>query len=225
MKNILMIWDIDGTLINSRGCGRKAMEEAFCSIFGIEKAFNDINMAGRLDAIILKDALYKHGIVDVDMTLFFDTYCNILENILMKKDYIKILPGIEKILESGSEYHNFFHALGTGNIEKGARIKLKAYDLNKYFPVGGFGDEELERWQIIHKAVESAQAFHNITYDKENIYVIGDTPRDIECAKILGVKSIAVATGSHSLEELMEHLPDYLFESFEDTEKFFCIFK
>lgn len=225
MKDILMVWDIDGTLINGRGCGRYAMEKSFSTLFGIKNGFGNIKMAGRLDAMILRDAFKNNNIVDTDISLFFDTYCDMLEELLMTEEYIEILPGVKNILKRSSKQDNFFNALGTGNIEKGARIKLKTHDLNKYFQIGGFGDEALERWEIIHKAIENAQMIKNIKYDKENIYVIGDTALDIECAKILEVKSIAVATGAHSVEELIKHRPDYLFENLEDTDEFFSIFK
>ncbi|TCO72261.1 HAD family hydrolase [Marinisporobacter balticus] len=225
MKEILIVWDIDGTLINSRGCGREAMEKAFHTMFGVENGFTDIKMAGRLDAMIVKDAFQKNNIIDADISLFFDTYCNILTDLLKVETYIEVLPGVKKILEYGSENYNFFHALGTGNLEKGARIKLESHDLNKYFQTGGFGDEALERWNIIHKAVENAQEFKGITYDYDNIYVIGDTPLDIECGKILGIKSIAVCTGAHGAEELIKHRPDYMFENLGNIVRFLSIFK
>ncbi|QZY53751.1 HAD family hydrolase [Crassaminicella profunda] len=224
MKEILMVWDIDGTLINGKGCGRAAMEKAFYKLFGRERAFEDVRMAGRLDAMIVKDAFFKHTIIDGDKKLFFDTYCKILEEILKRKEYIEILPGVKNILAYNSKEHKFFHALGTGNIERGARLKLEVHDLNQYFLVGGFGDEEVERWEIIQRAIQRAQKVHEIKYHKENIYVIGDTKLDIECAKILGIKSIAVATGGNSVEELKTHSPDYLLENLEDKNKFLKIF-
>ncbi|MCT4604823.1 MAG: HAD hydrolase-like protein [Marinisporobacter sp.] len=223
MKEILMVWDIDGTLINSGGCGRDAMEKTFYKLFGLEKAFENVNMAGRLDAMIVEDALLKHTIKAIDKKLFFDTYCEILKEILQGKDYIEILPGVKNILEHSSKEHNFFHALGTGNIERGARIKLKVHELNGYFQVGGFGDHRVERWEIIQKAIDLAQKVQGIKYAKKNIYVIGDTKLDIECAKILGIKSIAVATGSYSAEKLAQYAPDYLLESLENKTEFLKI--
>ncbi|MCT4620133.1 MAG: HAD hydrolase-like protein [Marinisporobacter sp.] len=224
MKEILIVWDIDGTLINSGGCGRDAMEKAFYKLFGLEKAFENVNMAGRLDAMIVEDAFLNHTIMDADKKLFFDTYCETLKGILEGKDYIEILPGVKNILEHSSKEHNFFHALGTGNIERGARIKLEVHDLNQHFQVGGFGDDKVERWEIIQRAIHLAEVVHGIKYMKENIYVIGDTKLDIECAKILGIKSIAVATGSYSAEKLAEYAPDYLLESLEDQTEFLKIF-
>ncbi|WZL71906.1 HAD hydrolase-like protein [Clostridiaceae bacterium 35-E11] len=225
MKDILMIWDVDGTLIDSRSCGRKAMDKAFDLVFGIKDAFKGIKMAGRLDAIIVEDALENKGIINQnEVKLFLDTYCRILDHMLTSgEEYVEILPGIQKILANGKDQHHVCHVLGTGNIERGARIKLKPHDLNRYFPVGGFGDERIERWQMIHQAIENAERHHGVEYTKENIFVIGDTPLDIECGKILGIKSIAVSTGSHSPEELMAYTPDHLFANLEDTENFLKI--
>lgn len=223
MKSILMIWDIDGTLINPKGTGRSAMNKAFLYAYGIHNAFDDIEMSGRLDAIIVKDAFNKHHIADQDIQLFYDAYCNMLRIIVDKEKIIETLPGVKNILDTKQDYE-IIHTLGTGNMKDGARIKLEAQDLNKYFSTGGFGDEGLQRWEIILKAIEEAEKCTQIKFDKDDIYVIGDTPLDIECGKILGIKTIAVATGSHSYEELFQHDPDFIFKTLENTAEFFKIF-
>lgn len=225
MKDILLIWDIDGTLIDSKGCGRRAMDRAFYTLFGIENGFKDVKMAGRLDALIVKDAMDRNNVADGDIILFFNTYCQMLEEEIAQGRKPEILPGIKEILERREICYRLYHVLGTGNMEQGARLKLSPHNINRYFPVGGFGDEEKERWQIIQHAIEKAQEYTKINFKKENIYVIGDTPLDIQCGKILEIKSIAVATGSHSMEELIRYQPDYLFPNFGDTDRFFEIFR
>lgn len=135
----------------------------------------------------------------------------------------KILPGVNEILEKTSDRQNIFHILGTGNCERGARLKLSHLELNKYFKIGGFGDEDLQRWQIIKSAINEAEAFYSIDFSSKQTYVIGDTPLDIECGKILGIKSVAVATGGYSYDELKSYEPDYIFQSFEAFEEFLFI--
>ncbi|WP_129600841.1 HAD family hydrolase [Anaerophilus nitritogenes] len=223
MKNILIVWDIDGTLIDAKDCGREALNRAFYKVFGINNGFKGISMAGRLDACIIEDAFQQNNISYVDRDLFFDTYVKILEDVINNKKYIEILPGIKEILKYKNQDH-IFHILGTGNIEKGAKIKLRAHNIDEYFLLGGFGEEKVQRWQMVQKAIEKAQKFKGINYQKENIYVIGDTTKDIDCAKKIGVRSIAVCTGSNTKEELGKGQPDYLFENLKDTKQFFDLF-
>ncbi|WP_053956503.1 HAD family hydrolase [Inediibacterium massiliense] len=223
MKDILVVWDVDGTLIDAKDCGREALNRTFYKIFGIENGFRGVSLSGRLDACIVEDALKQNNISYANMDLFFDTYVKILEDVIKNKKYIQILPGIKEILQCENQDH-IFHILGTGNIERGARIKLKAHEIDEYFLLGGFGDDKVQRWQMVQKAIEKAQKFKEINYLNENIYVIGDTTKDIYCAKKLGVRSIAVSTGSDTKEELFKDEPDYLFENLGDIQKFFDLF-
>jgi phosphoglycolate phosphatase len=205
--------------------GRRALETAFYRHYGIENGFHDIKMAGRLDAFIVRDAFKKNDVDEEEIDLFLDTYCSILQEIMQTSDTIFVLPGVKEILKNTISNFNIHHALATGNIEKAARIKLKHYDLDEYFPVGGFGDHELERWEIVEQAIKRAQDHYGTRYQKENIYVIGDTPLDIECGKILGIKSIAVSTGPYDEEKLKPYFPDYLFSDLRNHKQFLNIFK
>lgn len=223
MKNILLIWDIDGTLIDSKGSGRKAMDEAFYELYNIKEGFKNVNMAGRLDSQIIKRAFELNQIADNDAVDFLNKYEEMLKKELSSNTSSRVLPGVNEILSHSAEKENLFHVLGTGNCEKGARLKLSHLGLDKHFKIGGFGDEDAQRWQIIEKAIKQAEDFYKINFLKENIYVIGDTPLDIECGKILDIKSVAVATGGYSYKELVKCNPDHIFKSFETFEEFLTI--
>ncbi|WP_432665802.1 HAD family hydrolase [Wukongibacter baidiensis] len=223
MDNILLIWDIDGTLIDSKGSGRNAMNEAFLHLFSVEDGFKDVSMAGRLDSQIVKQAFEINKICDTNFTRFLDKYEEMLKEGLKGNTSSKVLPGINEILEKTANNANIFHVLGTGNCERGARLKLSHLQLDKYFKIGGFGDEDVQRWQIIKRAISESEAFYDIDFSNNKTYVIGDTPLDIECGKILGIKSVAVATGGYSYDELKSYEPDYIFQSFESFEEFLCI--
>lgn len=223
-KQILLIWDIDGTLIQGRGIGRRAMDKAFLELYGINNGFDGIDMAGRLDALILKDAYSFHGIKDAESKDYFETYCKHLRNEI---DILSVpidAPGILKLMEKLSAPNGFYNVLGTGNLEAAARIKLAKHNMNSFFPTGGFGDREAERWEIIGDAIENAQKHYGIDFRKQNTYVIGDTPKDMECGIKLGIKSIGVATGTYSVEELLKCEPDFIFEDFTEPEKFLSVF-
>lgn len=224
MKSTLLIWDIDGTLINPKRSGRMALDKAFHKVYGIENAFDGIRMSGRLDGVIVRDAFCKHNISEGDIYSFYDIYCKTLKEITLNENPIQLLPGVKDILDACNTSNDYYHVLGTGNMERGARIKLESKGLNKYFLTGGFGDENQQRWEIISKAIKEAELAFKVKFNKNNIYVVGDTPHDIESGKILGIKTIAVATGSHSFKELIEHEADHTLKSLEDTSNFLKIF-
>lgn len=213
MEPILLIWDIDGTLMSSKGIGRRAMDSTFKRLYDIESGFKNVEMSGRLDYQIIRDAHDNHSIPSYDLSRFYEAYEIELKDEIKSDTKASVLAGIIDILERNNE--NIYHILGTGNCEIGARLKLSHVGLDHYFRVGGFGDEDKDRWQIIEKGYNLARSYYNIDFKKSNTYVIGDTPHDINCAKRMGVKSIAVATGSHSYKELEKYDSDYLLDKMD----------
>jgi len=220
MSKKLLIWDIDGTLIDCMGSGRRAMDKTFHKLFGIENGFQNIKMAGRLDWQIVNDAIKHHSIENFDIDIFFKEYEKILKDELKSNQCGKILPGILEILENTSGKENIYHVLGTGNCQEGAKLKLSHLGIDTYFKLGGFGNNNLKRWQMIEKVIREAKEYFNVNFSPKDIYVIGDTVFDIECGKKLGVKSIAVATGSCEYEVLAKSSPDYIFKNFERASEF-----
>jgi len=237
--NYLLIWDVDGTLIRLMGLGRKALNAAFYEIYGINNAFDNVDMAGALDLPLLKKVFEYYGIresypsssqthsnlLSKEAIAFFDTYSRILDSYASQiKDSIAA-PGIQELLKVLEQRGNFYNVLGTGNIERGARIKLSIDNLNGFFPTGGFGDEAIERWQLIEKAIAKSSKTFGISFERNNIYVIGDTPIDIECGKKAGVRTIGVATGTYSAEQLLQCCADYVFHDLCDINSFMRIFE
>lgn len=217
--NYLLVWDIDGTLIHSKGAGRRAMNRAFLDIYGIEDGFKNVEMAGKLDSVILQEVFRHHGIKGEDGKRFFERYCKHLEDEIRALNSSLVLPGVTALLEELDKRENIFNVLGTGNIENGARIKLQNDNLNRFFPTGGFGDEPMERWQVIAKAIENASLFFGLEFGKDFIYVIGDTPRDMECAKKLGIKAIGAATGPYKAAQLLASGAYAAFPDLSDIKK------
>lgn len=223
--NNLLIWDIDGTLIQSRRVGKRAMDRTFLELYGVENAFSNVDMAGRLDSLILRDAFKLHGIEDESCEAFFDRYCIYLKEEVESQACPFAVAGVPELLTVLQSKSNFYNILGTGNIEKGARIKLANDDLNKFLATGGFGDEPLERWQVIEKAIANACSFFNTDFEKYRIYVIGDTQKDIECGKKLGTKTIGIAKGPYSTGELKDFGADFAFDDLTDIQSFIDVFK
>src|SRR5262249_8462247 len=106
----------------------------------------------------------------------------------------------------------------TGNIRAGAQAKLGHFGLDHYFGFGGFGDHHLDRDDVAREAYDAVHRNHNGSVVRERIWVIGDTPLDIRCARTIGVRVAAVATGWHSLAELEAEGPDLLFADLADPE-------
>lgn len=212
------LFDIDGTLLSSGGAGRAAMEDALAVAFGVPPSSDGIRMSGRTDRSIGKDLFKLHGIEDTteNWQRFVTAYLRCLPGSLSRHDG-RVLPGIAVLLEQLVAMPNIFVGLLTGNLRDGARLKLGHFNLFQHFAFGGFGDVHLcrnevarETWEIVHQRC-------NGTVAKENVWVIGDTPLDIECARCIGVRVAAVATGGHPQEELAAGRPDLLLADFSDA--------
>lgn len=215
----LLLFDIDGTLLDSGGAGGRALDRAFREVFGLEGAFQGIGMAGKTDPQIIRECLVKHrfpsdnGVAPAVMEAYLRHLGAEMEN-----DRKHLKPGIREILA-------LLHArrddcrlgLLTGNVEQGARIKLGAFSLNDYFPSGAFGDDDEDR----NKLLPIARSRFELLWGREIAFgqcvIIGDTPRDVHCAKPYGATCIAVATGPYTSRALVEAGADAVFETLADT--------
>jgi len=209
----LFMWDIDGTLISVGGAGERAMNHAIKEIFGIDGDLNEIDYAGRTDTRI---AHMLHEYFEIEKTeasieSFLQSYLSQLE-IEMQTTRMYVLPGVIEALEAIEKHPNTWQGLLTGNLAIGAEIKLSHYSIWHYFPFGAFSDLSLDRNEIAKHAPAVAKKHTGIDFDPANIYVIGDTPHDIECGKVISAKTIAVCTGKYNAEDLTQHKPDFLFE-------------
>lgn len=212
----LILFDIDGTLIDSGGAGTRSLNLAFEKVFSIENAFNGISMAGKTDTQIMKEALVKHGIsTDGNLSAAIDTYLRHLgEEINNNRKHAK--PGVHEILEKLSLMRNVGLGLLTGNIEPGARIKLEPFSLNKYFPAGAFGSDDEDRNRLLPIAIKRFEGLYKRKMRADECIVIGDTPRDVHCAKIYGAKCIGVATGPYPIDALIEAGADHAVKDLSD---------
>jgi len=219
----LILFDIDGTLVLTGGAGGRAMTLAFSEIFAVPNAFQGIPMAGRTDAWILNDAAAAHGIPpdSPDLARFRDAYVRHLAIELDKPGASRkgLMPGIRELLDALAPRDDVYLALLTGNYEAGARLKLEYFDLWRYFPCGAFGDEAPHRNVLVPKALTRVAASGGPAFLAANTLVIGDTPLDVGCAAHVGARSLAVATGSHSVEELRAAGADAVLKDLSDTDE------
>jgi len=197
------------------------MSLAFEELFAIRDAFQGIPMAGRTDPWILADGARAHDIPHDSRGLlrFREVYIRHLIVELQKPGARKgVMPGVRDLLDVLSERDDVYVALLTGNYEAGARIKLEYFDLWRYFPCGAFGDEAPNRNGLVPKAIARVAACGGPSFSAADAVVIGDTPLDVACAEFAGARSIAVATGSHSLEELRAAGAGAVLQDLSDTQ-------
>jgi len=206
----LILFDIDGTLIDSGEAGRRSLNLAFKELFSIVNAFHGIRMAGKTDTEIIKEGMFNHGMsVDGNLNVIIQTYLKHLrKEIDNERRHIK--PGIHDLLQKLSIAKDIHLGILTGNIEPGARIKLDPFDLNKYFPAGAFGSDDEDRNKLLPIALRRFEERCKRKIGVDECIIIGDTPRDVQCARIYGAMCIGVATGPYSINELIEAGADYV---------------
>ncbi len=207
MHPVLLLWDIDGTLINSNGAGEEALRQAMINRYGILDDLGDLEIAGRTDTSIIMDICKRHPDHGMDPQEFLEAYLEYLPGQLQKKGG-QVCHGVRELLEWSHLHPEVHNGLLTGNVRKGASIKLGHYSLNHFFEFGAFGDDSPDRNKLGPIALERGREHLKKDFHLEFTWVIGDTPRDIDCARALGCKVIAVATGRYRVEELQRHEPN-----------------
>ncbi len=216
-KSTLLLFDIDGTILTSGGAGECALRRGFLQEFGLVEDLTAVEISGRTDSGIARRVLDKHGLEATPENLhrFFEGYLRQLELELPTRSG-RVLPGVLPLLHCLRERAHISLGLLTGNLERGARLKLQHYGVQGIFAFGAYADDHHDRNMLGGFALGRAKEIHGVEFDPARTYVIGDTPHDITCARACGARAIAVATGSFSVEQLAEHQPDALFADLSD---------
>ena len=219
MPKRLLLWDIDGTLITTGAAGQRAVIRATAKWFGNDSDLGGVEIAGRTDVGIAHQILEKHRelITDEKVTAFLDLYLKFLEEELPRSKG-SVLPGVRQLLEKFAPQPDTALGLLTGNLRRGAQLKLAHYQLWHFFDFGAFADDHHDRNELGAFALERAEQETGIKFSPEQVDVIGDTGHDIACGKAFGARTIAVATGSWSREKLGAEKPDFLFNDLGDVD-------
>ena len=220
MKPVFVLFDIDGTLVSLDGAGSRSLNRAMEDLLGIPNGFCHIDLAGKTDFQIIREGLQKFDLLDRDSlhNSLLDRYLDYLrKEVAMGRGHVK--EGVKELLNTLRGLKGFYLGLLTGNVEAGARLKLEPFGLNGFFPVGGFGDDNEDRNLLLPFAVKRLLDSKSIALNYEQCVVIGDTPKDVECAQVHGACSIAVATGTYSLEKLENTTADLVLSDLSNTEQ------
>lgn len=203
----------------------RALEAAIASEFALTESasLGEIDWAGRTDGWIAEMICEKigvpHSTENVDRLL--RAYVAHLPAHLNTRT--EVLPGVRQILDAARERSDVHQGLLTGNMEIGARAKLGHFGLWDYFPFGAFADDSPRRNDLGPHALSRAANHAGHEFDPNHVWIIGDTPHDIECGKVIKVKTMAVTTGHHNEEDLSVHGPDALLTDLSDTKEFWKI--
>lgn len=210
----VFLFDIDNTLLYTGGAGSDAMNEAFRELFGVEDGFARVEFSGRTDLDILARGLVQHGIAggpERHLEAFASRYYALLPRWLQRRPG-RLMPGFPQLLEALAEEPGVRLGLATGNFSQSARIKLQYYGIDRYFGGGGFGEDSVDRAQVVGAAIARVADGAR----PEEIFVIGDTPHDVSSALENGVVGVGVATGSYTVGQLQESGAQLTFPNFSD---------
>jgi phosphoglycolate phosphatase-like HAD superfamily hydrolase len=223
----LVLFDVDGTLIDTAGAGRRAIERAVSQVFGIDglpATTRAVEFAGRTDPVIIADVARAAGVppseyarrqADLERTFLAELQRE------MERDEPRrrVLPGVRDLLEHLAGTEAVWLGLVTGNVEAGARIKLAAFDLNRFFPDGGFSSDHPDRREIARIACAKLSARAGIAFAPVQVTVVGDTAHDVDCARANGYRSVAVDGGWVPRDSLARAGPDHLLDSLADRDR------
>jgi phosphoglycolate phosphatase-like HAD superfamily hydrolase len=217
----LVLFDVDGTLVKQWTGAPSQSGRLIKKYFGLDSSGIKFHGDGMTDRQILVEKLKLLGLKDPEKDPRIETallgYTLITEEI-MAEFGMEPIPGAEslvkKLIDSGVTV-----GLLTGNTPGRARLKLEAVGLWHYFKIGAFGDVTSKRSELVKIGIKEAKKKTGISFSKADVFILGDTVRDIKCAKDSGVKSISVATGKQSMETLLKENPDLIFKDFSDTDK------
>ena len=215
----LILFDIDKTLIKSSTVYREAFSKGFKEVYSVDSTVDIINHKGMTDQQIIIGVLKKKGLKESEI---FPKIDECMKSILgcfdEMKDSIKVevLEGVSKLLKELEE-QNFLIGLVTGNLEPIGKCKLEKVGLDKYFKFGGFGSDDASRTKLVKLAIKRAEENFGFEFD-DNVFLFGDTPRDMNAGNKAGVVAIGVATGGYSKEELEDANADYVVRNLGDTQ-------
>jgi phosphoglycolate phosphatase-like HAD superfamily hydrolase len=208
----LVLFDIDGTLVLTGGAGTKAFAKVFATEFNLPNGTDQIKFAGRTDVSLVREFFTRNSISPTpeNFARFFDPYVFWLDHILAQSR-TRECPGVRSFLRDLRALPQPpLVGLLTGNIRLGAEIKLRHFGLWEEFATGAFADDHEDRDQIAHAALQRGARVLREQIPGHQVLVIGDTTLDIRCARAIGAKVLAVATGGHGFDQLKAHSPDWV---------------
>ncbi len=215
---MLILFDIDGTLIMTGGAGLKALERAWQDLHGHPRAGDGVTLHGMTDPSIVADMFalrFGRAPTAEEIEDVLERYLvHLVAEVGATNEY-RVLPGVERAI-AACEARGATIGLATGNVKRGAEIKLRRGDLWRRFGFGGFGCDHADRARLVGRAIERGHAAGGRAFAPGEIWVIGDTARDVAAAHGCGVPCIGVATGPATTDALRGAGADVVFQTLEE---------
>ncbi|MDE3003910.1 MAG: HAD family hydrolase [Gemmatimonadota bacterium] len=215
----IILFDIDGTLLWG-GPAKSAFVDAMNETYGTPGDIENVSFSGKTDPQIARELLVNSGVPHDEISRglegLFRRYLGYLEARL-PEDPVTVLPGVPELLDALAAYDDVGVGLLTGNVAGGAKLKLASGGLWGRFDFGSYGSDHEHRDELPPIAVSRARELWGEVVTADKAIVVGDTPRDVQCGKAGGTRTMAVATGSFTAEELSVHDPDHVLEDFSST--------
>ncbi len=220
----LVLFDIDGTLLSTNLAAKRAFQRAMLKVYNEAGPIDTHRFDGKTDPQIARELLqlagFEDAIIEDGFTRLWPTYLAEFEHELAEPHTrVTVYPGVLELLDRLAQRDDVLLGLLTGNIEAGAQLKISAAGLPRTFRVGAFGSDGERRDQLPQVAVDRARELTGIHFRGKDVVIIGDTPSDVSCGQSIGVQTLGVATGHHSVEELLACGADTALEDFSDTER------
>jgi phosphoglycolate phosphatase-like HAD superfamily hydrolase len=217
---MLVLFDIDGTLLTSLKAGLRGMQMAFLELHGVDVDFSDVEIAGRLDTLIWRDMTRKYGLpADAGAhEQFRDTYTRCLAQVFKERNTAEALPGTHALVDAVRATPNVTIGLLTGNYEATGMLKVRHAGFDHAgFVVNAWGDDGPDRRSLVPVAMERYRSRHGTSVAAQRVVILGDTPHDVDCAKAHGARVLAVATGQFTVDQLRQAGADHVAANLSDT--------
>jgi phosphoglycolate phosphatase-like HAD superfamily hydrolase len=216
--SLLVLFDIDGTLVHCGSTPRRAFGRAMEETFGTAGPIDNWIFDGKTDPLIVRELMDTAGVKwnEESVNEALDRYVNGLARELPDEPAKEVCPGVRELLDELQRREALLGLL-TGNVRAGAKAKLESFDLWRYFPFGGFADDSHNRNEIAEEAVRRAEEYTGRAWSGKDIVIIGDTPHDVGCGRHLGARAIGVGTGRSTAAELLAAGAEAAFDDLSDT--------
>ena len=219
-------FDIDGTLVRGFKGHGEAFSQGLKIVYGVDATVDTIGVQGMTEQQVIIEILKRHGLNEEEIKSKIEECMRVMVDYFKKiiaTDEIILLDGVQELLRQLRD-HDIMMGLVTGNLEPIAKAKLRKVNINHYFKVGGFGNDDLDRANLLRLAIERAHEYFGFQFDN-NVFLFGDTPQDIKAGKEVGVKTIGITTGVYSEQQLKDAGADFVLENLRDTEKILKIIR
>lgn len=218
----LLLFDIDGTLLDTRGSGAGALMDAVEDVLGVRREdMPPLDLAGATDGGVVRKlfADARLPMTEAHADAYRTSYLGHLQRRLLAESFAgRLLPAVPTLLESLRQESHLHLGLLTGNLRNGAQMKLQRFAIEHHFIEGAFGDDAEDRNLLGPIARERMRAATGHDFSPDQIIVIGDTPKDVACAHAFGARCLAVATGAFSADQLSSHQPWQCVTDFSDLD-------